>query len=151
MGECEICGARLDCECRARIDGVVFSVCRSCAKMGQEIVISTVCRPRPKPARELVDDSSLVDSFGAMIKAEREKRGLSREQLAAAIGETASVIKRAEHGLQPGDKSVRKLEKLLGVRLLESATGFASSATEKRTPLTLGDVAEVRQRKRETC
>ncbi|MEM7820341.1 MAG: helix-turn-helix domain-containing protein, partial [Candidatus Aenigmatarchaeota archaeon] len=80
---------------------------------------------------------------GEIIKRERERRGLTQAQLAEKILEKLSVIKRAEEGWQPPLSVVRKLEKVLGVSLLETSVSGNLKKKIDRKQLTIGDVAEV--------
>jgi putative transcription factor len=116
MAECEICGKKATK--RAEIEGVVMNVCDECVKFGKEIVarnviIKTSQRQKPLSVPEISLDLPKI------VREYREKRQMSQAQLAAAILEKASVIKKIEEGWIPPTDVVKKLEKLIGTKLLE--------------------------------
>jgi len=151
MTECEICGRVLGEERKARIDGVVFSVCENCLKLGKEVHINAVQRdiPRPRPKLFPGENAVLAEGFGQRIKKAREAEGLTREELAARIQEYASQIRRAEHGIEIEEKAMKKLEKFLGIVLYEIPDSGESSLNKEKHPMeiTLGDIAEIRRRR----
>ena len=98
---------------------------------------------RPKRPEEL----EVVEDFGPRVKAAREARGLTQEELGKLIGEKASVISRIESGRMAPDVALaRKLEHALGIKLLVEAreapsAGVIVRATAPKTGgLTLGDI-----------
>lgn len=91
-------------------------------------------RPRPqsvsKPAvsktvsrresdREM-EDTFLIDGCGEAIKSARERIGWTQDDLAKKIMEKKNVLSSIERGaLMPDLKTARKLEKTLGIKLIE--------------------------------
>lgn len=116
--ECEICGSGADR--KAEIEGAVLNVCKSCAGAGREIIEQ---KPKAPKFARLPEEmrSMLTEDFSQAVKTAREKRRLSQEQLASAIKEKLSIIKRVEDGWKPPLQTARKIEKFLGIRLVESA------------------------------
>ena len=148
MAECEICGKPLSSARRARIDGAVFSVCEGCSGLGTALPVIARAPPR-KPSSAPPIDSGLdvaADS-GQRIREGRERRGLSRTELAAAMLVPESQVARAERGVPVGDAVLRKLERFLGVSLHEEPAYAQSRDERPAPPLTLGDVAEIRRRR----
>ncbi|MBU5557962.1 MAG: multiprotein-bridging factor 1 family protein [Candidatus Aenigmatarchaeota archaeon] len=143
---CDICGAS-EAKRKARIEGAVVTVCEKCVSLGEEIPIESIHKlaERMLPKLSLPAELELVmrPDAGEIIKREREKRGLTQAQLAEKILEKLSVIKRAEEGWQPPLSVVRKLEKVLGVSLLETSVSGNLKKKIDRKQLTIGDVAEV--------
>jgi putative transcription factor len=150
--QCELCGR--ECDCRAAtIDGVRMMLCPGCLKHGQEIVYTpkapTTQRPvldriKKPPVKDVYKDmdKELVTGWNELIKKAREKKGLSREELGFKIGERTVTISKIENGdLRPSDKVVEKLEKELGVSLVEQVSGPSVGGTGSRhsAGLTLGD------------
>lgn len=102
------------------------------------------CEPRQKTEIEIVPD------FGMKIRAARERMHIGRKVLAEMINEKESVLERLEHEkMLPSEVVALKLEKALGIRLLEEVgvgPGGASARKEKGKGLTLGDVVFVKKR-----
>ena len=148
MSECEVCSSALARERKARIDGILFMVCERCLELGTEVPVSIrpARKEAPKPKPIVDEDLVLAAGFGEMIRREREKRGLSQEELASKIGEKASVIRRAEHGMEPEEREAKKLERFLGIKLYEKQPLVISKAKEEKSILTLGDVAEIKRK-----
>ena len=72
---------------------------------------------------------------------------MKQEGLAKKLAEKESLVHKIEVGaFSPGLELARKIEKLLGITLLEKAApGDAPSGVEKRGALTLGDIARLRK------
>ncbi|MGC9005135.1 MAG: helix-turn-helix domain-containing protein, partial [Candidatus Micrarchaeia archaeon] len=72
-------------------------------------------------------------------------KGMSREELAKKLNETESYLEHIERErMRPTLKTARKLEKALGVKLIEKTTEVILEKTEKRKKeeLTLEDFVE---------
>jgi len=145
--DCELCGKKATG--RARIEGAIIDVCDSCASMGQIIYepkpVEMRKRPQPAAPEEIVFDRD----FSSIISSARQKRSLSREQLAEQIKEKVAVIERIEKGLRPEKKVAQKLERFLGVRIMGSPESEKTVFKENHaSDVTLGDIATVRKRKK---
>ncbi|MCK4365902.1 MAG: TIGR00270 family protein [Thermoplasmatales archaeon] len=151
--QCELCGSVCDCR-PATIDGVRMMLCPGCMRHGTSIKTS----PEPsagvkKPILERIRkpavkdvykdmDKELVSGWNDLIKNARKKKRLSREELGFKIGERTVTISKIENGdLRPSDKMVKKLEKELGIFLIEEVSSVSSISTGSRSGdgLTLGD------------
>ena len=63
----------------------------------------------------------LLSDYGFAIRRAREVRGMSQEELALAIKEKASLLKKLEReDLRPTDGVRKKLERVLGISLTET-------------------------------
>ena len=151
--QCELCGR--DCrECRpALVDGVRMLLCPDCMRHGQGV--TEVAKPsvgvqksllarikKPKVKDVYVEmNKELVSGWNDLIKRARIKKGLSREELGFRIGERTVTVAKIENGdLRPSDKMVEKLEKELGITLVEEVRRLpASSSGTGSSSLTLGD------------
>jgi len=151
--QCELCGRVCDCR-PATVDGVRMMLCPNCMRHGQVFKISAetsadVQKPilerikKPKTKDVYKDmDKELVSGWNDLIKNARKKKGLSREELGFRIGERTVTIAKIENGdLRPSDKMVKKLEKELGITLVEEVTSVSSVSTGSRSDsrLTFGD------------
>ena len=151
--ECELCGRV--CVCRpAIVDGVKMMLCPNCMRHGQDIkttaetpasvqkpIFGRIKKPKAKDVYKDMD-KELVSGWNDLIKNARKKKGLSREELGFRIGERTVTIAKIENGdLRPSDKMVEKLEKELGITLVEEVTSVSSTSTGSRPAgsLTLGD------------
>jgi putative transcription factor len=151
--QCELCGR--DCDCRiAVVDGVRMMLCPTCMKHGQvvdnfEAASSVVKKPilkrikRPKVKDVYRDmEKELVSGWNELVKNSREKKGLSREELGFRIGERTVTISKIENGdLRPSDKMIDKLEKELGITLVEEVASVSTTTTgsHSRKGYTFGD------------
>lgn len=139
---CELCGKVMDRYHEVIIDGVTMKVCQDCAKYGKEVTRKplTVQReqtphpvqarnfvhvsPPPQPRRRIADnvddsDEPIID-FGKVIKKRREEMGLSQEELANKLQEKKNVVAKIEREeIKPDKQTARKIEKVMGVRILE--------------------------------
>jgi putative transcription factor len=150
--QCELCGRTCDCKA-ATIDGVMMMLCPDCIKHGEVIQTpkapSVLQRPllgriKKPPVKDIYKDMTkeLVTGWNEIIKKAREKKGLTREELGFKIGERTVTISKIENGdLRPSDKMIEKLEKELGIKLVEEVSGTSASLGVSRSEgrLTLGD------------
>lgn len=152
--QCELCGK--ECQCRLGIvDDVKMMLCPDCMKFGKSVEIihlpSTTAK-RPilerirKPAEKDIYtskgmDKELVSGWNELIKNARDKKGLTREELGFKIGERTVTISKLENGdLRPSDKMIEKLEKELGIKLVEAVIDASDLPHGSRPAgLTLGD------------
>jgi len=86
---------------------------------------SQVSKPRPqiKPSKSIgvrLDDMELIEDFAKSIRSARQKKNMSQDELAQRVGESISTLKSIESGRQkPTEKTIRGLERELGISLLE--------------------------------
>lgn len=148
MPDCEMCGKKTQNLIRVRIEGAVMSVCDSCQHFGtpletkkpaiirqpqevkpfvptkrevQQIVKHTPTRPRKKEAD--IENLYVVEEFPRLIKEAREKMSWTQEDLAKRLMERKNVLSNIERGaLVPDIKFARKLEKILGISLVEDSS-----------------------------
>lgn len=162
MARCELCGRELrETGYRVVIDGAELLVCSACAR-GRRVLSTTRFSvgvtasatrkgvgEKPRAKASFAEDYLLVEGYGEIVRKARERMGLTREALAALVGEKESTIRRIEaEQLEPTLELARKLERVLKVRLLEHAGGWVSDTGSpgyaEEYSLTLGDVAEFR-------
>ena len=151
--QCELCGRICDCR-PATIDGVRMMLCPGCMRHGTGVKTSLgPSAGTQKPILEMIKkpvvkdvykdmNKELVSGWNDLIKNARKKKGLSREELGFKIGERTVTISKIENGdLRPSDKMVKKLEKELGISLIEEVSSVSSISTGSRSGsgLTFGD------------
>jgi uncharacterized protein (TIGR00270 family) len=126
------------------IDGSFLLVCHACREFGKKPLAA-----RPKEERLFEESPEMIKDFGRRLKALRDRRRISQVQLADAIHEDVAVIKGAEKGKQPPEKTIRKLEKYFKCGLIDHRADRKVSINmdrSRRRGLSLGDIAEVRKR-----
>lgn len=159
MPACEMCGRETPAPRRATIEGTVMNVCGNCVKFGVEIAgpktevtgRSAVTQSLERRAargrqRDIYDDmqEELVENYGEVIRSARVRKGFATtEELGKKIFEKKTVLDKVEAGLlHPPEELVKKLQRELGVKLMEKpetpvGTGGAKPAGG---PVTLGDL-----------
>ncbi len=136
-----MCGKKVPKTQKVMIDGAILNVCDECAKFGTPVIKKNeyrhvdsikVSMPEkhdpvyvPKPAkprpRRNDDNMEIVEDYAELIKNARERLAMSQTDLASKIFERKNVISSIERGdLMPDIKTARKLEKILGIKLLEA-------------------------------
>jgi putative transcription factor len=157
MAECEICG-REGAGYLVMIEGARMQTCSECAKGGKILEAPRPVAPAPRPGASGAPlmrgraELDIVSDFGAKIKAAREKMHIERNVLAEMISEKESTIERLEHEkMLPSESVALKLQKALGIKLLEQDAGDSYSAAprDKGKGLTLGDIVFVKKKKGE--
>ncbi len=148
---CELCG-RESKGCRAAlVDGVKMMLCQDCMRHGEgvadiaktptsveRVVFQRIRKSTPKDIYKNME-KELVSNWSDVIKEAREKKGLTREELGFKIEERTVTISKIENGdLRPSDKIVKKLEKELGISLLETVKEV-STVHHSSEGMTLGD------------
>jgi len=139
---CELCGKVMDRYHEVIIDGVTMKVCHDCAKYGKEVTKRPVAvqrepvshniprqnfvhvppppRPRRKTANSTEDSDEPIIDFGKIIKKRREEMGLSQEELANKLQEKKNLVAKIEREeIKPDKHTARKIEKIMGVKVLE--------------------------------
>ncbi len=169
MVECELCGRQIvGRSYRITIEGAELTVCNSCylkmlsRKMGgatyplkttPQIRKQAMVRPKSKilrrtPAFDM--EYEIVEDYALKIKKARERLGWSLNILAQKVREKESVLRRIEQGkLTPPMDLAKKLEKILGIKLLEPTIEEYSLKRVGNKDLTLGDIVVIRKKKGE--
>jgi putative transcription factor len=155
---CELCGRECKRGKEAIIDGAKMFVCPDCIKYAEGVVQQEPVRTSspPKPPRlpikktqnierDIYKDKAmgkeLVTNWNHLIEQARKKKGLTREELGFKIGERTVTIAKLENGdLRPSDQTITKLEKELGIQLMEEVKDIsAGSQKGAQAAFTLGD------------
>jgi len=150
MAQCDLCGKETELV-QAEIEGTEMSVCRACAQYGtikethipkhaKSIRKSLHKKPAHEPALEAVE--TIVHNYGQKIRKAREKLGLNQEDFAKKINEKESLLHKMETGsFEPSIPLARKLEKLLGIKLVEKTEEKEVTSQKKSSEnFTIGDL-----------
>ena len=140
MEECNICGNK-NANRRARIEGVILTVCNNCVKLGEEMPAVRITPVKKIQLQEI--KTVLVSDFHKIIRRNRENRGMTQQELAKRLNEKASIIKRIEEGWEPSMVLVKRLEKFFNIELIEEIQKKNVSEKQEQERLTIGDVIEV--------
>ncbi len=165
---CEMCGKDFPHLKRVLVDGVPLMVCPDCARFGEEIGAKSTKKEAPTPGiisqrlekrekrmqtRSIYnqEEEVLALDFGERILKARRMKGYSQEELAQKLNEKKSVIQKLEHGdMIPTDELIKKLERELGIKLMEKSERVSMGAknTEKSgSGLTIGDLIRIEEKK----
>jgi putative transcription factor len=156
---CELCGRECKGGKEAIIDGAKMFVCPDCMKYAEGFVQQEPVKPSSTSApqrlfakktqkmeRDIYKDKGmereLVTNWNHLIEQGRKKKGLTREELGFKIGERTVTIAKLENGdLRPSDQTIAKLEKELGIQLMEEIKKIPTPGSQTRTQggFTLGD------------
>ncbi len=155
---CELCGRECKGGKEAIIDGAKMFVCPDCIKYAEDQIPEELVKPSHhlqtqrlivkkthKPERDIFKEKSmekeLVSNWNHLIEQARKKKNLTREDLGFKIGERTVTIAKLENGdLRPSDQIIAKLEKELGISLMEEIkTVPTGTQTQVQSGYTLGD------------
>ncbi|MCD4740596.1 multiprotein-bridging factor 1 family protein [archaeon] len=142
--KCEICGDNTYKPQTISVEGSRMKVCDKCARYGT-VVRSFAPKRYVRREEKRLD---LVENYALLIHQNREKMGITQEELGKKINESESIIRRLEtHKMHPSEALARKLERVLRLKLLvpaeESKISLNKSSKEE---FTLGDMARIRKR-----
>ena len=157
MHECDICGRATEQEYVIEIEGALMHTCERCANGKTPIeVIDHSLRKEEKHEVHVSHtfaegDQEVADRYGDIIKAARERLGMTNKDLAVMINERESLIARIERNqLVPEEKIVKKLEKALNIKLESSNKNDGKKLSfKKNEPITLWDAAVRKSSKKE--
>ena len=149
MPECETCGKNVEQLLRAVIEGSHVYVCNICSRHAETVEESRPIQRTTQIKQKItISEPSINPNFSYIIKNAREKSGMTRKQVAEKIKEKESIIERIEKGNTPEEKVVRKLENILRIKILDYVGEKVQIQHAKVQEITLGDVVEVRLKKK---
>ena len=150
--DCEMCG-RQEATIKASIEGSVLAVCQACGRYGKMVgkvqtpaQAKTASRKEEKPLVE--EGEFIVANFGQLLKQKREKLGLTQDEFARKVAVKESMLHKMETGhMGPSLDDARRIEKILGIRLVERVEVAESAVPQaKKDQLTLGDMIKIRKK-----
>ncbi|HOP67800.1 MAG TPA: multiprotein bridging factor aMBF1 [Methanoregulaceae archaeon] len=158
--QCELCGSTIHGPSRTvRIEGAELEVCAQCAKYGTEVqkprkaapgraVSAPSTRAPARKRRDVFDfmEGEIVENYGAKIRDARMERGWSQKDLAMEMKEKELLIKKIEkEDLIPEDDVRIKIEKTLGIRLIDTAEEEEETRRKSKMVPTMGDVISIKK------
>jgi len=142
MSECVLCGSK-KANRKARIEGIILTVCENCVTFGEEIKAPEVRRIKKHVPKIEETEEILKPNFNEIIRSSRQKTKLKQEDLAKKLNEKLSIIKRIEEGWIPPTNLIRKLEKFFNIKLTEKPEEKTLERKTDKKKLTVGDVVEI--------
>lgn len=151
---CDICG-RKGVRAVVLIEGAKLVVCGGCAR-GNKVLYyleeeTEASQIRRTPAGKLEETEEITEGYGKKIKQARQKLGLPVAVVAEKINERESYLEHIEReDLVPTFKVAKKLEKELGIKLIEKVQPSVSATVESKGQFrepTLGDILESQKKK----
>ena len=161
--QCELCGAEIRGQPKTvRIEGAELRVCMPCSRYGVEVQQKRAPEPRPQAPtggrpqappprrhrRDLFDrmEGDIAEDYADRIRKARMARGLSQKQLALEIMEKEMLIRKIEKSdLVPEEELRKKLEKALGISLLDTDSGEVKGQKGSRVATTFGDIISLKK------
>lgn len=88
----------------------------------------------------------IVDNYASLVKEKREFMGLTQKDFAAKINEKESLVHKIEVGaFEPSLSLAKKLEKMLGIKLVEEhSEKLLAIKKRKDDGFTLGDFIKIK-------
>ncbi len=139
------------------VEGTRLNACPNCARFGEDYrpqsggapVSQSVIderlekRERRMKSKDIYSGAAsveLIDDFGGAIRAAREAKGMDLEQFAESILEKKGVLAKVEaNNLIPDDKLIKKIEKALNIKLMETVQSGKSVGSQNTGKMTLGN------------
>ncbi len=155
---CEMCGRDVPQTRAVIVEGTKLNVCPGCARFGENyrspsagsaLVSQTVIdqrlkrRERRMKSKDIYAGTAsveLIDDYGGAIRAAREVKGMDLEQFAASIQEKKGLLAKVEANNQiPDDKLIKKIEKALDIKLMETVQSSVALCGQSSGKMTLGN------------
>ncbi len=149
---CDICG-KTPVRAQILVEGAKLLACASCMRSGKILHRFEDDQPPPQLQSGVVVEASeeIAEGYGRTIINARERLKLPISVVAERIKEKESYLHAIEHErLMPTIEVARKLEKELGIRLVEkvSATVSPAGPAQKRfSEPTLADMVDAKKKK----
>jgi len=171
--QCEMCGETVRGTAKlVRVEGAELQVCTKCEKFGTEVqqvrrtdlirpaapTQRSAATPGAKAAvpatwrkRDLFDymEGEIAEDYSQRIRKARMDKALSTKDLALQIKEREHLIKKIENGeLIPEEQVRKKLEKALGIRLIDAPVTEEEKKVQSKLTPTLGDLTTIKKVKK---
>ncbi len=146
MPACEMCGVEKKL-LTTLIEGVELKVCKKCSSFGT-IVKKPVIKKKQiikekKPEREVIQ--VIREDYPKIIREKRERLGLKQKEFAKFLAERESLIHKMEAGTYtPSLDMARKMEKQLGIYLVERKEIEPQKLQTKTEKFTIGDMINIK-------
>lgn len=148
MGNCEMCGSEGKLVL-SLVEGVELKVCKQCSSFGQKVKKPVAKRIMQKIMPTKKQDTEIIQiitqEYPRLIRKKREKMGLKQKEFAKFLAERESIIHKMESGTYtPSIELARKLERQLGISLVEQKEVKAQKLEKKASKFTIGDIIKIK-------
>ncbi|MAG15557.1 TIGR00270 family protein [Candidatus Woesearchaeota archaeon] len=148
---CDLCGKEAELF-KAIVEGSEMTVCHGCGGYGKvigKVQIAVEEKKKNKPVMQTTEAmEDVVSNFGELLKRKREELGLNQKDFASKIAEKESILHKLETGaIVPTLERARKLEKMLGLKLVEELKDEPVTQQKSSAEMTLGDMIKIKKRK----
>jgi putative transcription factor len=148
MSSCEMCG-KDEPTILALVEGVELNVCEKCASFGKPVKRHSIKRDLAKPEKKTILEREIIqtirENYSELIRNKREKMGLTQKDFSKFLSEKESLIHKIESGMYtPSIDLARKIEKQLGLSLVEEKEVTSQHLKAKKETYTIGDVIKVK-------
>jgi putative transcription factor len=124
--ECGVCG-RGEAVTECIIEGARMSVCRRCSSLGKEVPRQ---RQRIDQSRPTLKELAISTDFAKKVTDARASKGISPHELAEKAILSPVLLQKIEEGKEkPTEVVAKRLEKVLGVQLIEEDASDSVSPT----------------------
>jgi len=140
--ECNICGKEEENLLKIKVEDAIVEVCKDCSSFGQ--IVYEKSKKVEEDKKEQEDEYEIAENYGEIIRKAREKMNFSRKDFALKLKIKENILKRIENEeLLPEKDVAKKIEKELGIKILEKIDGKLPRKEYKESSLTIGDVAKI--------
>jgi len=144
---CDLCGKEAEMY-KAVIEGSQMTVCKGCSEYGSNVertkpvIHERMQRRVETPKSDVIE--AVVSNLGELLKRKREEIGLKQKDFAKKIAEKESTLHKLETGtITPTLERARKLEKMLGLTLVEELKEEPIEKQKDTSVITLGDMVKI--------
>ncbi|MBS3174483.1 TIGR00270 family protein [Candidatus Woesearchaeota archaeon] len=142
MSSCELCGKEANLKITI-IENATLKVCNNCSKYGKAIYQNPINNiKKQKNFRHQEPIEELVEDYAKIIKAKREKLGLSQKDFSFKLNEKESILLKIENGgIKPNLDLVKKIQKFLNINLIykEESSILGIKQKSSKEGMTIGD------------
>lgn len=150
MADCELCGKNAAELYLISLENAKLSVCDACSARG-ELIGRVRLEPEKKQTVITSDapEEEIIDNYAEIIREKRDALGISLEDFAQKIGESASLYKKIETGkMTPTERTASKIQKILGIKLYRMVKKESVEIKKQSKTLTLADVVKIKEKKK---
>lgn len=124
---CDLCGKQGPTR-KTRVEGIVYDACSDCAKLGSDATPAQPPKKRASRSHSQSNELFVRQDANNVLRRAREQAGKNHEEFAKELNVKESSVHAWETGSrQPTISTAKRLEKALGVSLLESSAPVADS------------------------
>ncbi len=150
---CDICGKN-NATAIAMVESAQVAVCKTCTKFGK--VLHRIEDVSESEIGEITSithaaEEEIIENYSVVIRKKREELRLPLAVVAERIGEKESFLEKVERGsLLPALPVAKKLEKELGIKLIEKVQGGIVVGGVKKTPFSEPSLADILEASKKT-